>query len=148
MLRDCYSSVCEVEVQTVLRASLVTTPEEAVGAAIGARRSRSQAPERENPMSSSEVTLIVRLEAKPGLDDRLRQEIMAVLDRIRSEPSCTRFELLQARDDPATFLVQETWKSEKALEQNLRSTLVTDWCTRCRDLMAGEAEICRWYPVV
>jgi len=144
----CYVWEMQGKVEAVLHAPLVSTPEAAVRAAMGRSAERLDGAQTGGgPVYTSEVTLVARIEAKPGFHHLVREELVKLLAPTRSEPGCTRFQLHQALDDPAIFLFYETWRSEEDFERYLVSPHFTAWCLGCEDLLARRPEVSRWYLV-
>lgn len=63
------------------------------------------------PMTPVPITVVARFRAKRGMENRLRQELIALVEPTRREPGCINYDLHQDRDDPVQFLFYENWTS-------------------------------------
>ncbi len=68
-------------------------------------------------MASNPVTVIVCIKAKPGMEARVKQELLNLLGPTRSEKGCINYDMNQAADDDLLFLFHENWTSEGDLNQ-------------------------------
>src|SRR5262245_10473612 len=94
-------------------------------------------------MAESQVTVIACIKARPGQEDRVRQELLALLAPTRVEKGCVNFDMHQALNDPGLFLFHENWTSERDLDAHLQSPHIQRWITVSRDLLAEPIEITR-----
>ena len=56
---------------------------------------------------SDQLTLIVRVKAKPGQEEPLLRELKGMLAPTRAEAGCIKYELHQSQSDPALFALCE-----------------------------------------
>ena len=68
----------------------------------------------------AELTLIVRMKAKPGRGPDLEAALQAVVEPTHREPGCIRFALHRSMTDANVYLLVERWSSKQALEAHLR----------------------------
>jgi quinol monooxygenase YgiN len=66
-----------------------------------------------------EISLIVRMKAKPGRGQDLEAALRAVVEPTHREPGCMRFALHRSMTDAATYVLVERWSSKQALESHL-----------------------------
>jgi quinol monooxygenase YgiN len=142
----CFVWEMQGEVQSVLRGPLVPTAEEAVRQTVGTKRTLEPVASESRELGG-EVTLVARVEAKPGLHHLVRDELMKLLAPTRAQAGCIRFELHYALDEPGTFLFYEIWRSQTDFDAYLESPLFKAWCLGCEDLVARRPEISRWAVV-
>ncbi len=95
-------------------------------------------------MTNSYVTVIARIKAKPGMEGRVRQELLKLLAPTRSEPGCINYDMHQAVDDPSTFLFHENWATEDDLQKHLQTPHLRSWFAQSTTLLAEPVEISRW----
>ncbi|MEJ8813452.1 putative quinol monooxygenase [Variovorax ureilyticus] len=62
----------------------------------------------------SDFFIVVSLYAKAGLEDQLREQLVAVVEPSRSDEGNLRYELFADRDDPRRFVFVEHWASPQA----------------------------------
>ena len=56
-----------------------------------------------------ETAVLIRLHAKPEHIDAVRAQTEQLLSAVRAEPGCQDLQLLQKQEDPAQFVILETW---------------------------------------
>ena len=96
---------------------------------------------------SAQLTVVVRIKAKAGLEDRVKQELLKLLPPTRAEPGCINFDLHQAIGDGTLFLVHENWVSEEALRRHFEMPYIVEWLSQAEALLAEPMELTRWERV-
>ena len=67
------------------------------------------------------VTVVARLKAKAGLEDKVKQELLKMVEATRKESGCLNYDLHVDESDPCTFLFYENWVSRMALENHFQT---------------------------
>jgi|688.fasta_scaffold409214_2 quinol monooxygenase YgiN len=67
------------------------------------------------------VTVVARLKAKVGLEDKVKQELLKLVEQTRKEVGCLNYDLHVDKEDPGTFLFYENWVSEMALDNHFHT---------------------------
>jgi len=62
------------------------------------------------------VTIIAKIKAKPGKQEQLKNELLALIEPTRSEEGCINYNLHQDSDNDAVFMFYENWASKQALD--------------------------------
>ncbi len=75
-------------------------------------------------MSAPLLTIVVRIKAKPGMEERMRQDLLGVLAPTRAESGCITFDLLIDTNDPTVFVLYENWKDQAALDAHFQQPYV------------------------
>ncbi|MBD2078240.1 antibiotic biosynthesis monooxygenase [Phormidium sp. FACHB-592] len=75
-------------------------------------------------MSDSLLTIIARIKAQPGLEARMRQDLLSLLAPTRAESGCITFDLLQDTHDPTVFVLYENWKDQATLDAHFQRPYV------------------------
>jgi len=60
--------------------------------------------------------VFVRFDARPGELDRLRNELLAILDPTRAEPDCIDIHLYEEKSASGTFFIHSGWRDEAAFD--------------------------------
>lgn len=63
------------------------------------------------------------------------------------EPGCSRFEALQAEDEPTRFMLIEHYVDEAAVEAHRQTEHFARWAREIGALVAGERTRSWWQPV-
>ena len=98
-------------------------------------------------MGTEPVTVVVRIKAKPGMEDLVDQELRAILAPTRSEKGCLNFDMHRAPEDPALFLFHENWTSRADLDRHLAAPHITRWIERAEKLLAEPMDLTLWRRV-
>jgi len=67
------------------------------------------------------VTVVARLKAKAGLEEKVKQELMKMVEATRKESGCLNYDLHVDESDPACFLFYENWVSKMALDNHFHT---------------------------
>ena len=98
-------------------------------------------------MPAKQVTVVARIQAKAGCEQRVHQELVKLLAPTRSEAGCINYDMHHSLDDPATFLFYENWTTEEDLQRHLAAPHLKAWFALAPTLLAGPVEISRWERV-
>jgi quinol monooxygenase YgiN len=98
-------------------------------------------------MAGKQVTVVVRMKAKTGMEVRVRQELLNLLKPTRAERGCINFDIHQAPNDPALFLFHENWVSEEDLKRHFETPHIKRWIEEAKALLAEPMELRRWRKV-
>ena len=85
----------------------------------------------------AELTVIARVNARPGKEAELEQALRAVVAPTHAEPGCLRYALHRSSNDPATFVLVERWVSKEALDQHLEMPYLKALRARFQELVEG-----------
>jgi len=95
-------------------------------------------------MADGQVTVVVRLEAKPGMEARVREELASLLAPTRQEPGCLNYDMHESPDDPSLFLFHENWTSRADLDRHLGTPHLRHWLGIADSLLAEPMQLCLW----
>lgn len=95
-------------------------------------------------MAGGKVTVIAKARAKAGLEEKVRQEIMALIEPTRAESGCINYDLHRSSGDPALFMLYENWVSMKDLEEHLAMPYLEAFKAKAPELLADPIEITLW----
>jgi quinol monooxygenase YgiN len=98
-------------------------------------------------MAGKQVTVVVRIKAKTGMEARVRQELLNLLKPTRAERGCLNFDMHQAPNDPSLFLFHENWVSEEDLKRHFETPHIKRWIEGAKVLLADPMELTRWRKV-
>ena len=70
-------------------------------------------------------TVIVILEAKPGMEAVVKQALINVIEPSRSEKTCIDYRLHQNIENPAQFVLYENWISKEAHKEQFNKPYIT-----------------------
>ncbi len=91
-------------------------------------------------MADKQITLIVKIKSKPGLEDKVKTELTAMLAPTHAEAGCINYVLHQARDDKGLFFFYETWASQQHLDEHMQTPHLKNLLAKANDLFAEPIE--------
>jgi|SRR6266568_8561366 quinol monooxygenase YgiN len=94
--------------------------------------------------TSNQVTVVVRLRAKPGMETRVRQELASLLAPTRQERGCINFDMHESPQEHAVFLFHENWECEEDLNRHFETPHIKRWIKEAETLLAEPMELSRW----
>ncbi len=92
----------------------------------------------------SHLTVVARIKAKPGMEEKVDEELVKLLAPTRREKGCLHYDMHRSLDDKSLFLFYESWASEEDLKKHLQSPHIRAWFQLSRELLAEPIEITRW----
>ena len=95
-------------------------------------------------MAGNQVTVVVRIRAKAGMEARVHQELASLLAPTRRERGCLNFDMHQSPNDPALFLFHENWASEEDLKRHFESPHIKRWIQEAEALLAEPMDLTLW----
>jgi quinol monooxygenase YgiN len=92
-------------------------------------------------MTPHEVTVFAEIVAKPGREEALQQELLALVKKTREEKGCIQYDLHVSVSEPGRFLFYENWKSGDALTSHAASAHLKAFADKCVDLCVEPARV-------
>ena len=90
---------------------------------------------------ADKLTVIARMKAKHGMEEQLKQELLALIPPTRAEDGCINYDLHQSAQDSSRFLFHENWESEGHLKSHSQSEHLKRFRARAAEMLDGPAEI-------
>ena len=90
---------------------------------------------------SSLLTVLARLQAKPGKESELRQALLGLINPTRLEPGCVRYDLHESNEKPGLFFFYEIWKSSQALAQHFETHHLRDMQKKAPELLSEPLDL-------
>ena len=98
-------------------------------------------------MASQQITVTAQIKVKPGMEERLKQEISAVVALTQAEEGCINYDLNQSVDNPSLFMLYENWVSMEALTKHLAMPYIKALGAKENEVVAEPIEVMIWQPV-
>jgi quinol monooxygenase YgiN len=95
-------------------------------------------------MAENKVTVLAKFKAKPGMEDKVREELMALVGPTRSESGCINYDLHCSSEDKTLFMLYENWKSKQDLDDHLAKPHLKNIIGKAETLLAEPIEITLW----
>jgi quinol monooxygenase YgiN len=93
------------------------------------------------PPAAGDLYAIFELTAKPGSADALRDVMLPIVAKARTEPGCKHCALLEVQSDPNRFLTYEIWTSRDALDAHMTAPHVKELGSKLRPLLATHFKV-------
>lgn len=98
-------------------------------------------------MANKEVTITVRLRARPGMAAHLRQAGQSLVAPTRSEAGCISYHFHEDANDLGLFLFYERWTNQQALEAHLNTSYLIEFRKVLDEVLAEPFEVIFWRPI-
>jgi quinol monooxygenase YgiN len=72
-------------------------------------------------MDQKYLTVVAEFYAKPGKEEELRGELLALVAPTRAENGCVQYDLHEEQGKPGHFLFYENWTSRAELDAHAKS---------------------------
>lgn len=95
-------------------------------------------------MADKKVTVLVRIKAKKGVEEKVRKEIIALVGPTRSEKGCINYDFHQSGENKSLFMLYENWMSKKDLDEHLQMPYMKSYMEKAGEILAEPAEITLW----
>jgi len=83
------------------------------------------------------ITVFTRYKAKEGLDVKLGEFLLTLIEPNRTEEGCITCELHQAVNDTTIFILYEIWESKEYLDKHSATSHVRHVISKAKDLCAA-----------
>jgi len=97
--------------------------------------------DKEESMENQRITVLALVKAKEGMEETVREELLALVNPTRSEPGCINYDLHQATDEKSLFMFYENWKSMDDLEQHRVRPHMKAYKQKAAGLLAKPIEV-------
>lgn len=98
-------------------------------------------------MNAELLTIVAQIQAKPGKESQVRQELLSLVAPSRKDAGCLNYDLHQALDNHALFLLHENWTTEAHLEQHLQKKDVKAALAKLAQLAVEPPQITLWKKI-
>jgi len=66
----------------------------------------------------SRIIVIATLKAREGLEEKVHQELLKMVEETHKEIGCLQYDLHRSVEDPGVFVFYETWDSKDSLDKH------------------------------
>lgn len=98
-------------------------------------------------MAGSQVTVLAMFKAKPGLEERVREELLKLVAPTRAEFGCINYDLHHCSDDKSQFMLHENWVSRKDLDVHLEMPYLQRFKSIADEILAEPLQISIWQMI-
>ncbi|MBF0564587.1 MAG: antibiotic biosynthesis monooxygenase [Nitrospirae bacterium] len=72
-------------------------------------------------MEKDKVAIVAYVVAKAGLEDEVKEELLALVGPTRNEEGCLQYELHQDGESKGRFMFYEIWRNEEAINEHFQT---------------------------
>ena len=101
----------------------------------------------DHAMETPLIQLIAILTARADREAALSDALAAIVQEVRAEPGCLRYDLYVDAADKRRMIMLEAWKTEEALGVHVESPPFRALAARFEELLDRPLEIIRLEPV-
>lgn len=87
------------------------------------------------------IAVVARLRAKAGMEEDLKEVLLALIEPSRSDEGCIKYDLHQAIGDPALFIFYENWQSKAHLDKHSATPHLKNFFSKAKALLAEPPEV-------
>jgi quinol monooxygenase YgiN len=87
------------------------------------------------------IAVVARFKAIKGMDQKLKELLLTLIEPSRSDEGCISYELHQAINDPAVFIFYEIWQSKEYLDKHSATSHVQHFRSQAKDLFAEPPQL-------
>ena len=95
-------------------------------------------------MAEKKVTVVARIRAKEGMEEKVKQELMALVNPTRREKGCINYVLHQSVENKSLFMFYENWGSKRDLDEHLKMPYMKSHMEKAKEILAEPGEITLW----
>ena len=92
-------------------------------------------------MANVPLTVIARFQAKPGMEEQFKQDLLAMVAPSRRDEGCIDYDVLQSSDDPSVFFTYENWTGKAALDNHMQTPHFKDLDRKSKATLAQPMQI-------
>lgn len=75
----------------------------------------------------SQLTIVANIKAHNDKIELVKEELLKLIDKTRSEEGCINYDLHQDNHNPAHFLFYENWESRALWQTHMKNTHLADY---------------------
>ena len=95
-------------------------------------------------MTDKKIIVVAQIRAKDGMEEAVKQELVALVGPTRSEKGCIKYELHQSLENKSLFMFYENWASKKDLEEHIHMPHMKSHMKKAGDLFAEPPKMTIW----
>lgn len=92
-------------------------------------------------MRSEKISVVATFKAKTGMEEMVREAVLALVAPTRAEAGCINYDLHQSVDDPTVFILYENWVSKADLEAHLAMPYLQQLLARADEMLRAPVDI-------
>lgn len=86
---------------------------------------------------SDTLTIVARIETNPGHIERVKKELVKLVQPTLREAGCIRYDLHQDNENPAVFVFCENWESRELWQAHMNNTHIAEYAKATEGAVAA-----------
>jgi quinol monooxygenase YgiN len=99
-------------------------------------------------MQNKGVIVTAYIKAKKGREEKVKEELTALISPTRSEQGCLSYDLHQNAEDMSQFMFFECWHSKSALDEHLQKPHIKAFIEKAGELLDGPLKVSLWEKII
>lgn len=96
-------------------------------------------------MNNKQVTVLILFQAKPGMEETAKKEVMALIEPVIAEPACINVNLHQDPDDRTRFMLYENWADKDYYTgEHMQASHLQAYLKKSEEFLAEPPRIIFW----
>ena len=98
-------------------------------------------------MGSRKVTVLARMKAKRGMEEKVKQELLSLVGPTHAEAGCINYDLHQSLENKSHFMLHENWVSKRDLDEHLAMPYLKAFMEKVNKILAEAVEVTLWEKI-
>jgi quinol monooxygenase YgiN len=94
--------------------------------------------------TTTQLTLVAFLRAKPDQGDELGRRLMTLVDRARAEAGNINYDIHRSNEDPDVWMLYENWKAAGDLEAHFALPYMKEFVSTLGEVLEGDMDLRRF----
>jgi len=95
-------------------------------------------------MADEAITVLARLKAKDGIEEKVKEECILLVEPTRHEAGCISYDFHQCGDDPSLFMFTERWRSREDLDNHINKPHLQRFMALAEGFLAEPLDVTIW----
>ena len=95
-------------------------------------------------MADKKITVVARIKAKEGMEEKMKQQLMTLLGPTRAEKGCINYTLHQSVQNRTIFMLYENWVSKNDLDEHMKTPHFKSHREKQAEMLAEPSDISIW----
>lgn len=99
-------------------------------------------------MTEERVVVVARVRANPGMEAKVKEELLRLVAPTRREEGCIQYDLHEHTESSGAFMFYEIWRSRQDLEDHMVTPHFKDFMEKAEDLLSQPGDLSLWKRIV
>jgi len=95
-------------------------------------------------MADEQVAVLAKIKAKPDKIDKLKAELVSMMEPSRAESGCVKYNLHVSDEDETQFMFYEVWKSKEDFAKHTETPHLQGLLAKMGELIEDDLDVSMW----